>query len=207
MLAEAPSWPLSTALAQLAQTWAGWLPCAPSVRRLRAAVVQQAVVAPDLELQATGSAARVVDAEVGAQQAPAALQAQVDAAVGGHAQATAELQAVHAHAGIATERLVGAHLAGQRGRHRQLGEIALPGRSLRFLVLKDVEGGQRDRADVARLQRIEGAGTALRCGDHRVGAAGAVALRVLHAQHAEPQQRPRAIGSPHSPLLSPRYTS
>src|SRR2546427_5421441 len=35
LLAESPSWPISTALAQLAQTWAGWLPCAPSVRRLR----------------------------------------------------------------------------------------------------------------------------------------------------------------------------
>src|SRR5690606_529553 len=56
------------------------------------AVVEQAAVAPDLEAQAAGGAAAVVDAEVGAQQAPAAVELQVEAAVRADAEAAAELQ-------------------------------------------------------------------------------------------------------------------
>lgn len=80
------------------------------------------------------------------------------------------------------------HLRGQRGRQRQHRERLLPCRPLRFLVFENVEGGQRDGADIARLQRIEGAGAALCRRDHRVGAAGAIAFGVLHAEHGEAQQ-------------------
>src|SRR6185369_11795727 len=63
----------------------------------QAAVVQQALAAPDLELQAARAAAAVVHAKVGAQQVPVAFQLQIDAAGSSDTQALAEPQAVHAH--------------------------------------------------------------------------------------------------------------